>query len=229
MEAILLAGGKGTRLQSVVSDVPKVLAPVGGKPFLDYLLTWLEKNGVKNTIISIGYKGDLIKNHYGANFGTLNIEYCEEESPLGTGGAMKKALSLCQVENICVLNGDSFFAADLATLLSGHISAKADVTLTVKEMHDYDRYGTVELDNGKVTFREKQHTVRGFVNCGVYILRRDIFHKFDMPDIFSFENDFLCKDGLNIHAIPFDASFIDIGVAEDYALAQSLVPQWFSS
>ena len=224
----MLAGGIGSRLQSVVCEVPKVLAPIGQKPFLDYLLTWLEGNGIVKVVISTGYKADLIKINYGLKYGALDIGYSNEDSPLGTGGAIQVALTLCRGENVYVLNGDSFFDANLMNMHDDHVSCDADVTLSVKEMWDYDRYGTVVINNGDVSFREKRYTTRGFVNCGVYIVRRDVFLKFNMPNVFSFENDFLCKKELNINAIPFDANFIDIGIPEDYELAQSLIPQWFA-
>ena len=157
----------------------------------------------------------------------LDIEYCNEDYPLGTGGAIKKSMQFCSDENVFVMNGDSFFNADLQTMRKYHIDVSANITIAIKEMQNYDRYGTVMIDNGVVkSFREKQCVERGFINGGIYMVRRDIFHEFELLDVFSFESDFLCKEKLKIHAVPFDGGFIDIGISEDYALAQTLIPLW---
>ena len=229
MEAIILAGGMGTRLSGVIDDVPKPLAPVGGRPFLDYLLMWLASQEVTRVVLSIGYKGELIMSNYGSRFGGLSIEYCTEEYPLGTGGAIKKSVHICRDETVLVLNGDSFYSAGLSEMRMRHMAASADVTVAVKEMKEYDRYGTVIAEEGVVTaFYEKQHKKRGLINCGVYVLRRKAILERDLPDAFSFERDFLQKAGLHILAVQFEGGFIDIGTPEDYALAQTLLPQWVS-
>jgi len=226
MEAIILAGGKGTRLSPVVNDIPKPLAPISDKPFLDYLLEWLALQKIDKVILSIGYKGALIQNRYKSKFGTVVIEYCNEDTPLGTGGAIKKALQFCNAENVFVMNGDTFFDVDPAAMHNHHIKTSADITIAVKDMENFDRYGTVITCNGVVTsFQEKKFTKKGLINGGVYIIRRGIFYGFDMPDVFSFENDFLCKPELKIFAIPFDGKFVDIGVPQDYELAQTIIPQ----
>ena len=227
MEAIILAGGQGTRLQSVVSDVPKPMAAIQGRPFLDYLLKWLENNTVSRIVLSTGYKSELIKSYYGAKFGLLSIEYSVEDTPLGTGGAIKEALQLCHNESVFVINGDTFFDVDLSVLQERHLKTSADITIALKEMQNPDRYGTVCLDNGVVTsFCEKQNIRHGLINGGVYVVTPDSFARSGLPTKFSFENDFLHLEDLVIHGVEFSGSFIDIGCPEDYALAQKLIPQW---
>ena len=226
LEAIVLAGGKGTRLQSMVSDVPKPMAVIRGRPFLDYLLKWLELNAISRVILSVGYKGDIIQTHYGESYGVIKIDYCTEDLALGTGGAIKKALRLCRYLNPVVINGDTFFNIDLSVLRNHHINSSAEITIAVKEMRDFDRYGTVIVRDGiVVSFCEKKPTEHGYINAGIYSIKRDIFERFDLPDKFSFETDFLNSHSLKVCAAKFDDSFIDIGTPEDYLSAQELVPQ----
>ena len=227
VEAIVLAGGKGRRLQTVVSDVPKPMADIQGKPFLEYLLKWLEFNKMSRVIVSTGYKSDLIQSWFGERFGTLAIDYSREDAPLGTGGAIKKGLQLCLNENPFVINGDTFFNIDLSLLRENHIRNSADITIAVKEMHNFDRYGTVIIRDGVVvSFCEKKHTEKGFINAGVYCISHDAFKEAVLPDEFSFETDFLKKQIVKTCAVPFDGSFIDIGTPSDYEAAQKLVPLW---
>lgn len=230
MEAVVLAGGLGTRLQAVVSDLPKPMAPIDGVPFLTYLLRWITRNGVTRVILSVGWKAGAIKMAYGRDFGNVPIAYCGEDTPLGTGGAVRKSLTMCAEENVIVMNGDTFFDVDLRELISFHIGKSADVTIALKEMRSFDRYGAVEVADGAVTsFREKRYMSEGFINGGVYCVRRDLFERFILPERFSFE-EFIAErvSGLRIRALPFSGSFIDIGVPEDYLSAQTLLPKWVS-
>ena len=113
MEAIILAGGKGTRLQSVVSDVPKPMADVNGRPFLSYLLHFLSTKGVRKVVLSVGYKHEVISNYYSNCFENMSICYAIENEPLGTGGALVESLKQVTDSNVLLLNGDSFFDINL--------------------------------------------------------------------------------------------------------------------
>jgi D-glycero-alpha-D-manno-heptose 1-phosphate guanylyltransferase len=228
IEAIVLAGGFGTRLRTVISDVPKPMAPIDGVPFLTYLLKQIIRNNVTRIILAVGYKAGAIKTSYGSSFDGVPLTYCEEEAPLGTGGAIRKSLTRCLEKNVIVMNGDTFFEVDLPELLSFHVRKSADVTIALKEMHNFDRYGAVECTASTVTsLREKRYVADGYINGGVYSLRRDVFECFSLPKRFSFE-DFIAEqvNDLKVCALPSGGNFIDVGVPEDYLAAQSLLPKW---
>jgi len=229
IEAIVLAGGKGTRLQSVVSDVPKPMAPVGEKPFLEYILKYLKRNGISKVILSVGYKWEVIKNYFGNHYDGIELVYSVENEPLGTGGAIKQALSYVDGRQVLVINGDTFFDIPLKDLFE-KVSPDVDLVLSLKEMHDFDRYGSVEVDNNnRVTaFREKEFCHRGYINGGIYRIGKELFNGFDLPKVFSFEG-FMQerREEINPSALVFEGYFIDIGVPEDYAKAQREIGEHF--
>lgn len=224
--AIILAGGFGTRLQSVVSDLPKPMADIGGKPFLQYLLIYLKSFGIKRVILCTGYLHEKVEAHFGSNFLGIEIIYSREESPLGTGGAIKKAMK--HVEGNCfILNGDSFFEIDLRALSSFHETSNADFTFGLKQMSEFDRYGTVVLElDSIVAFKEKTYMRSGLINSGVYVTSSKIFSTLKLPDSFSLEKDFLEKQigSMNIMGMISEGYFIDIGIPEDYERAISEMP-----
>ncbi len=223
MEAIVLAGGFGTRLQSVVSDIPKPMAHVNHKPFLEYVLYYLQKNGITRVILSVGYKHEIIKDYFKSSFAGMEVDYVVEDEPLGTGGAILKALSLINQSHVFVINGDTFFNIDLKELLSNHLNYQSDLTLSLKPMESFNRYGSVELNqNFKVIdFKEKEFVLKGNINGGIYVISKNIFDSFKLPSKFSFE-EFMHKNinDLNIYATIFNNYFIDIGIPEDYEKAQ---------
>lgn len=220
MEAIVLAGGLGTRLRSVVSDLPKPMAPVCNKPFLEYILNYLNKNGITRIVLSVGYKWETIKSYFGDNFKNIELVYSVENKPLGTGGAIQKAINLCREKNIFIINGDTFFDVNLQDL---ELNDNSKVVLSLKSMKNFDRYGCVETnDEGFVTtFTEKGYRESGNINGGIYLLSKNIFDGFDLEERFSFE-EFMQTNfkRLNISTKIFDNYFIDIGIPEDYQKAQ---------
>jgi D-glycero-alpha-D-manno-heptose 1-phosphate guanylyltransferase len=223
MEAVLLAGGMGTRLQSVVQDLPKCMAPVAGKPFLDYLLTTLETAGFRHLILSLGYKHEAVEEWIAGRSSPLKISIVIENEPLGTGGAVKLALSQATQKSVFVLNGDTFLGLDYRKMWSFHEKTTAIATLALKEMVDFDRYGVVEIDANFriVRFREKQYCKQGYINGGVYLVDRNTFNGF--PEKFSLEKDFFetnVESG-QLSAFATKGYFIDIGIPEDYNRAQS--------
>lgn len=224
MEAIVLAGGFGTRLKHVVSDVPKPMAPIQDKPFLEYLLTDLAKKGVTRVILAVGYMHEIIMKYFSNDFLGMQLVYSIETTPLLTGGAIRQALSYCHEPNVFVMNGDTFFDVPLQAMLQAHLSCDADISLAVKEMFDFSRYGTVDFDkNGRIEdFCEKQPIDQGYINGGVYIIPRTLLLTY--PPVFSFEKQVLERDfnRYNMHAFPCEGFFIDIGVPEDYQRAQGM-------
>ena len=222
MECIVLAGGMGTRLRSVVSDVPKCMAAVAGKPFLHYIVRSLESAGFTHIIFSLGYKHECVETWLQSYAGPAEISFVVESEPLGTGGGVLYALSLAREENVFVLNGDTFFRVPYAALLSAHTASGCDATLALKPMRDFDRYGAVAVEHGRIVrFGEKVHCDEGLINGGVYVVRRAALD--GMPRKFSLEKDFFepaASKGL-IGGFETDGYFIDIGIPEDYARAQS--------
>src|SRR5665213_258741 len=140
-EAIILAGGLGTRLRSVVSDSPKCMAPVSGKPFLSFLIFFLQKNGIENFIFSVGYMHEIIEDYLKENYPGLNYKISLEREPLGTGGAIKLACSKTLDKNVIVCNGDTLYKIDLDSLSKFHKEKNAACTLSLKPMNHFDRYG----------------------------------------------------------------------------------------
>lgn len=222
-EAIILAGGKGTRLQEISSGLPKPMMPVCGRPFLDFLLLKLYKYGIKKVILSVGYKNETISSHFGSEFNGMSLIYSIEETPLGTGGAIAKSLFDTENDDVIILNGDSYFDVDISTMYSCHVKKNADITMAVKYQHDSNRFGSVSITDGRVnSFREKGAANAGFINGGIYMVNRRISAYFPPVQTFSFESDLLENhvNVLDIHPFASDGYFIDIGIPDDYFRAQ---------
>lgn len=224
--AIILAGGFGTRLQSVVNDVPKPMAPINGEPFLNYQLDYLKYYGVKKVILSVGYLAEKIQEYYKSNYNELEIEYVVEHSPLGTGGGIRLALEKCSDKLVLILNGDSFFNIDLLKLECLHKMYDSEFSLALRRVSDASRYGTVKTNetNRIISFQEKKgEQKKGTINGGVYILNKKIYLTHTEEKInFSIEKDFFEKKLTkhNIKGFEFNGYFIDIGIPEDYEKAQ---------
>lgn len=224
-EAIILAGGLGTRLRESVPDLPKCMAPVAGRPFLFHVINYLRSQGVEKFIFSLGYKHELIEDYLSTQFSTLSYQCVIEEEPLGTGGAILLACTKAAEKNIVVTNGDTLFKIDLHKATMFHNHNNAECTLLLKPMNRFDRYGVVELDEEQLvnSFKEKQFYESGNINGGVYLLNKDKFLDEEFPAKFSFEKHYLEKfyPVRRIYGLIQDAYFIDIGIPEDYNRAQS--------
>lgn len=221
---IILAGGFGTRLKKIVKDTPKPMAKIETKPFLEILLNYLKNQGIKKIILSVGYKKEIIINYLKNSFNDLDIIYSIEDAPLKTGGAIKKALNLVENDFSFVLNGDTFFDIDLKKFKNFHIKNNADISIALKKLQNFNRYGSVELDNNKIiNFNEKKFTKCGYINGGIYILNKNILNNEDK--IFSFE-EYLSKTDKKIYGLVFDNYFIDIGLPTDYLKAQKELKKW---
>ncbi len=219
MKAIILAGGFGTRLKSVIADMPKPMAPVQGKPFLEYLIYQLKNWGYRDIVISVGYLKDQIISYFGDGrpWG-VSIEYSKEDLPLGTGGAIREAMSKYEDKTYLVLNGDSFYNIDLKSLCDFHRVKSAQATMAAVSVEDALRYGSVTMnDLGEVIgFGEKQSKAKGIINAGIYLLTRSVLATMPSGTI-SFEKEILPE---LIHKGLFGSIqqgfFIDIGLPEDY-------------
>ncbi|EDP7384945.1 NTP transferase domain-containing protein, partial [Campylobacter jejuni] len=214
MQAIILCGGLGTRLKSIIKDIPKPMAPINDKPFLEFIFEYLKKQGIKEVILAVSYKYEVIQEYFKDEFLGIKIKYSIEKEPLGTGGAIKEALKFIKNEAY-VLNGDTIFDIDLKKLILNN----SKICLALKQMNDFDRYGTVELDSKNYIklFKEKEFKKQGLINGGIYFLNKDIFNDFTLQEKFSFE-EFLQEnyEKLKAKAHIFDNYFIDIGVPGDY-------------
>jgi D-glycero-alpha-D-manno-heptose 1-phosphate guanylyltransferase len=226
-EAIILAGGLGTRLRSVVSDVPKCMAPVAGKPFLHYLIEFLQKSGVESFIFSVGYLHEIIEEYLDKNYKQLPYKISLEREPMGTGGAIKLAAKKTSQKNVLVCNGDTFYKIEVELLDKFHRENNAACSLCLKPMYHFDRYGVVELnrDLSIKSFKEKKAYSSGLINGGIYALNIPGFLKEDLPEKFSFEKDYLEKNVVSdtkskLYGMIQDKYFIDIGIPEDFERAQ---------
>jgi len=216
LEAIVLAGGFGTRLKEVVSDVPKPMAPVNGKPFLEYLLKDLSKKGIKHVILAVGYKKEIIKEYFKNKYEDIEITYSEELVPLGTGGAIKKALKLVKEEDVFIVNGDTFFDVDLKGMKEFHTENKSILTVAVKEMENFDRYGSLVIkENRIIEFEEKKKKDKGKINGGIYLIKKDLLSRMEKEN-FSFEKEVLEDKKVEKYSYESEGYFIDIGIPEDY-------------
>lgn len=224
MDSVILAGGFGTRLRAVVADVPKPMAPVAGRPFLEILLTKLAAQGVTRAVLSLGHMADVVTRHFGKRFDGLDLVYEIESQPLGTGGALRAALKHCNEAVTLVVNGDTFLDLDVRALQQQWLAFGRPLIVGC-EIDDASRYGRLVLEGRRVVgFAEKGAGGPGVINTGYYLLPTDIFRRFDKADPFSFEADFLMPniDRLGLEVFRSDGLFIDIGVPEDYHRAQTL-------
>lgn len=224
-EAIVLVGGAGTRLRAVVSDRPKPLAMVAGRPFLAWILDQLERCGMRRVILATGYGADLVQETVGHRWGRLTVAYSREAEPLGTGGAIRLARSQLSEAEVHVLNGDTFLEYEPVALEERTRACQALLGVCLAAVADVARYGAVTREGCRITgFREKGAAGGGLVNAGSYYLTAEALAELPDRRAYSFEQDFLVPQVLAGNVIGFDATarFIDIGVPEDYIAAQSL-------
>lgn len=222
-EAVILAGGRGTRLRPVVADRPKVLAEVNGKPFLAYLLDQLAAAGIARTILCVGYRGEQVQAAFGEVYVGMRLAYSQETTLLGTGGALRLALPLIESETFIVLNGDSFCDVDLMDLWAWQQSREAHATLVLTSKPDTARYGRVSLcvDGTISGFKEKASTVgAGLVNAGIYIFKSEMIRAIPSGRAVSLENEiFPGWVGQGLYGYQSQGRFLDIGTPESYTQA----------
>lgn len=222
MDTIILAGGLGTRLKDVVPSVPKPLAPVNGRPFLDIVLEYLERSThITRVIMAIGYRAEAIKERYADAQYRFPVVFSHEESPLGTGGAIKKALSLATGDDIVVINGDTYADISVDALLRFHRTKSSIATIVVARKKADARYGAVVFDDKHkiLSFSEKEGD-SDFVSAGTLILRRDLLESIPDNTIYSLEKDLIPRwIALGVYAFIHEGGFLDIGTPESYAEA----------
>ena len=225
-DVIILAGGLGTRLASVVNDVPKPMAPVAGKPFLDHILCALPLEHINSIILSVGHKSNKVIEYYEKFYKNIPIIYSIEEEPLGTGGGIGLAMNHVTQDSALILNGDTFFDVNFEEFWRTHQESNAPITLALKQMQFPDRYGTVLMEkNTLVKFQEKQENLStGLINGGSYWVSKDIIELLPKSEKYSFEKDFLEVSVSKKHLGGYisDGLFIDIGIPEDYERAQQI-------
>ena len=221
IDALILAGGMGTRLRSVLPGKQKVVAPVDGQPFLLRLIMVLHHVGVRRIILALGYRAeDVLFEIVGFVPAEVQIISSVEVEILGTGGALRHALPLISSETVLVANGDSFMDANLPSFLAFHRGVKAQISMLLCQVPDISRYGSVSLDgSGQVLeFLEKRIDVQkpGVINAGIYLMRKSVIESFPQGNI-SLEKDAFPKYcGKGLYGMQQGGSFIDIGTPEDY-------------
>jgi len=223
MEAIILAGGFGTRLRQVVPDLPKPMSPIAGQPFLEILLRSLANKGFHRVVLSLGYMADKITSHFGAALCDIELIYEVEELPLGTGGAVRQAISHCNTDHVYVFNGDTFLDLQV-NHVEAHWKNNHVPIIIAREVDDTTRYGRLEVSQGKILgFREKGVAGQGLINAGCYVLPVNILQNCQLEDPFSLETDFFIDavQRQRFDVFITDSYFIDIGMPEDYLRAQT--------
>ena len=195
------------------------MVPVFGKPFLIYLLNFLVEQNFNRVILSVGYKSEHIKNYFNNLHKSITIKYSKEESPLGTGGAIKKAIECVTSRNVLVLNGDSLFNIDLNLLYKFHIKNNSNITIALKTVNERSNYGSIEIDeqNRIINFSEKKYSKNGYINGGIYIIDIELFQTLNHDKCFSIELDVFQKqfNKLLLYGLPFNSQFIDIGTIDN--------------
>ncbi len=223
-EAIILAGGLGTRLRSKVAELPKSMAPINGIPFLQYQLNYLSQYEIKTVYLAVGYLSNVITDFFGDSYNGIAIKYVFEKEPLGTGGAISQALAETNTEEVLILNGDTMFQVELTEFYKSHKENKADFSMALKPLENFERYGVVQLNsnNQVIGFEEKQFQESGIINGGVYILNKSKLTSYSFPKKYSFEREFLESKFSDLHFNGFvsEGYFLDIGIPDDYDQAQ---------
>ncbi len=224
MEAIVLAGGLGTRLASRLNGIPKPMVSVAGRPFLEILLSRLGRGGCTRVLLSVGHLHAAIQRHFGEAFDGMRVDYIVEDAPLGTGGALRKAFDRTSEKTVLVLNGDTFLALDYGSMLKFHKEQASRLTLAITKQPDISRYGEVVFAEQRIVgFQEKGRSGPGWINGGVYAIDSDIHWPAHLAERFSFEQDFLIQQIARLapRAYRVEGFFLDIGIPEDLDRAQT--------
>jgi D-glycero-alpha-D-manno-heptose 1-phosphate guanylyltransferase len=226
--AAILIGGLGTRLRSVVSDRPKVLAEIQGRPFLAFLMDQLTAAGIKRAVLCAGYKGEQVQSVFGHSYGGLDLLYSQEASPLGTGGAIRFAIDLLRSDPILVMNGDSFCEVDLNAFYTWHCAREANATLLLTQLSNTKRYGRVHVDADGLVFgfdEKDDKSGPGWINAGIYLIKHSLLLTIPDSGARSLEREmFPAWIGQGLYGYKCEGRFLDIGTPEAYVEAE----QFFS-
>jgi NDP-sugar pyrophosphorylase family protein len=225
--AVILAGGLGTRLKPIVNDRPKVLSDVNARPFLSYLLDQIGDAGIRRVVLCTGYKSEQVFLAFGRRYSHLTVAYSTEEEPLGTGGALRRALPLITSDPALVMNGDSYFQADLDDFFNRHQVAGATISMMLAHADDAGRYGMVETgtDGAVLKFTEKgPNAGPGWINAGMYLLGRGSLESIPQQRFVSLEQEILpACIGKGFFGFKYQGEFIDIGTPESYRAASEFM------
>lgn len=228
MEAIVLAGGFGTRLRQVVPDMPKPMAPIAGRPFLEILLGSLAQKGFSRAVLSLGFMAEKVIDHFGSlPLAGMEISYVVEETPLGTGGATRLATKACTEDHVFVFNGDTYLDLEV-DLIEAQWQANRCPIVVGKRVPDTNRYGQLIVNGDRITnFSEKRYAGAGLINAGCYVLKTHALANVPLNQAFSIEHDYLVPEveRAKVQTFITKGVFIDIGVPEDYARAQTLLAE----
>lgn len=223
MEAIILAGGFGTRLRQVIHDLPKPMAPVAGRPFLEILLTSISRKGFSRVVLSLGYMSEKIVAYFGDRFAGMELVYEIEDTPLGTGGAIRQALQRCTSDHVFVFNGDTYLDVEAADVEAQWLAHRFPI-IVARQVPDTSRYGRLTTAQDRLLgFSEKGLAGPGLINAGCYVLPKNILEKFPRGAAFSLETDFLANEvsRQRFEVFVTKGQFIDIGIPDDYQRAQT--------
>jgi D-glycero-alpha-D-manno-heptose 1-phosphate guanylyltransferase len=231
--AVILAGGLGTRLRSIVEDRPKVLAEVHHQPFILYLFEQIMAAGIKRVVLCTGYKGEQIMAAFENRYHHMDLLYSREEVPLGTGGALRLAFPLIASDPVLVLNGDSYFKADIRDFCNRHASAGAMTSIMLAQVDNTARYGRIEIDpDGSIVgFIEKgEDTAPGWINAGIYLFSRERIQRIPPCRSVSLEKEILPQCiGKKFFGFPYRGEFLDIGTPESYRQADAFMQTLFKT
>lgn len=223
--AVILAGGLGTRLRSVVSDRPKVMAMVAGRPFLTHLLDQLAESGIRKAVLCTGYMAGIIQEELGDNYCGMELLYSVEDTPLGTGGALRNAAGMLSGDMLLVLNGDSYCHCNIADFIARQAASGAYAGMALARVEDVARFGAVLTDNASLVknFVEKGgQTGPGWINAGIYLLPMDLLQEISPDRQVSLERElFPAIMAKGLYGYHYTGSFIDIGVPEEYQRSQT--------
>ncbi len=225
LEAIVLCGGFGTRLRQVLPNLPKPMAPVAGRPFLEIILSSLKSKGFSRVILAVGYMADKIFDYFGDQYNGIELLYCNEKEPLNTGGAIRLALTACLNNHVYIFNGDSYLDLEIDDV-EGMWDKNRQAIIVARYVDNVERYGSIEFKNGKLLgFIEKGPAGPGLINAGCYVLKSDQFNHIPLYEPFSIERDYFAyKSNLtNVDIFITDGLFLDIGTPEDYASAENIL------
>lgn len=230
MEAVILAGGFGKRLGTLISDVPKPMAPIGGRPFLEILLKRLSEKKFQHIVLSLGYRAEQISSYFKSEYAGMKLDYVVEQEPLGTGGALRLAFSECRGDPVFIFNGDTFIDLEIDDMLQTWKQFGCHPIIVARRVEDTSRFGVMKTDGNLVTsFCEKGRSGSGLINAGCYLFSKNILDKYELLTAFSLETDFLVSEVHKTSFVFFETQglFIDIGIPEDYRTAQSLLLPYF--
>ena len=220
VDALILCGGQGTRLRSIIADKPKVLAPVNGRPFLSYLLDQLIIADFHRVILCIGYKGEMVRDTFGPHYKGLNIRYSHETEPLGTGGALRYALPMIEGSYILAMNGDSYIDADICSFIEWYLKGRYDASILLTNVEDTSRYGKVDVrEDCLVTFfgEKCSNHGSGWINAGMYLFNSKLLETIPEHCFFSLEKEFISMlVGDKLYGYLCYGDFIDIGTPNSY-------------